>query len=215
MSQTVYSFIDESPSLSDADFFFCIGIISTEDKTNITLRKIIKKARTRTVKKKLKNAPELKFNISDEKTRTYVLKELAKQNIEIIVLVVNKDGQKIADTPKNYALVVGNAVTEVVHHHPVVIVTVDRKYTNTEQAQEFMSECSQIVVQNSPKNKSTSVAFETPTDSKSDSLIQLADFVAGAFNQKYNHNNKQFVEILEKKITTEKVVKWKALKKNS
>jgi len=49
----VYGFLDESPSLNDQSFFFCVDIISTSEKTNKHLQNIIKRARKKIVKKQI------------------------------------------------------------------------------------------------------------------------------------------------------------------
>ena len=73
----VYGFLDESPSFRDEAFFFCIDILSTSEKTNKRLQGILRRARKRVVKKKLRSLSEIKFNNSDERRRKFILSEIA------------------------------------------------------------------------------------------------------------------------------------------
>lgn len=210
-SSIVYGFLDESPSLSDKDYFFCVDIITSEEKVNNNLHKIIKKAREKIIKKKLKNIQEIKFHTSDEKTRIYILSELAKQDVEIFVLVADKEGRKVEDTPRNYAIVVGVTVAELLKFHPRLSLTVDKKYTNPKQQEEFIKESDKTIFKFGPKN--ISLIFNNPADSEREKTLQLADFVVGAFNSKYNQRDAHYTEIIKEKIKSEKIVKWVKIKR--
>ena len=109
-SNLVYGFLDESPSLNDKTFFFCVDILSTSDRINKKLRNILKKTRKRIIKKKLKSVPELKFHTSDEKTRVFVLSQIAQHDVKIVVLVVDKEGRRVEDNPSNYGMVIGTTL---------------------------------------------------------------------------------------------------------
>lgn len=206
-----YGFLDESPALSDQELFFCIDIIATDDKTNKHLRNIIKRARKRTVKKKLKSVSEIKFHGSDERTRIYVLKEIVKQKVKIVVVVIDKEKRVIKDTPLNYGISVGAAIAESLYVYPVLNLTLDKKFTKEGQEAELLKYAQETVEKLAPKNKS--VVFNPPKDSKQDSLLQLADFVAGAMQAKYNNKDVHYAEIIKGEIVVEKVVKWTRLKK--
>lgn len=210
-NNTVFGFLDESPSLSDETFFFCIDIVSTNEKTNKKLRKILKHARQKIVKKKLKQLSELKFYNSDEKTRSYILLQLAKSDVEIVVLILDKGERKIADTPENYGIVVGTAITALLKLHSSLNLTIDKKFTNPKNQSDFFNYCQKTI--NKLKTKNSNVFFNPPIDSTKDSNIQLADFVAGAFNAKYNKNEAKYVQIIKTKVKIEKIVKWADTKK--
>jgi len=207
----VYGFLDESPSLHDKTFFFCVDIVSTTKKTNKKLQKILKKARKRIVKKKLKSVSELKFYHSNEKTRFFILSELAKQDVEIVVLIIDKQKRRIKDTPSNYGIVVGAAVAELLSIHPALSLTVDKKYTSKNQQKEFQQASQETI--NKLVIKRASVFFNPPVDSQKESVVQLADFVAGAFHFKYNRQDDHYAKIIKNKIKIEKVMKWTELKK--
>lgn len=209
--QLVYGFLDESSSLHDKAFFFCVDIISTSEKTNKQLQNILRKARRKIVKKKLKSLTELKFYNSDEKTRVFVLTELAKQDVSIFALTVDKEGRRVDDTPENYGMVVGATIAELLEKFPSLSLTVDKKYTSLKQQDEFLQTSQETINKIGPKG--SFVSFNPPADSRRDSLVQLADFVAGAMNFKYNQQDSHYAEIIEKKTVVDKVEKWTELKK--
>lgn len=212
MSQSLaYGFLDESPNLSDKEIFFCVDIISTTEKTNKSLQTIIKRARKRIVKKKLKSLYELKFHVSDEKTREYVLKEIAKHDVKIVAFAVDKEGRRVEDTPENYGIVVGATVAEYLSVYPSLSLTFDKKYTSKKQQEEFVKTSQETVHKLAVQG--AQIFYNTPADSNKDSVVQLADFVAGALNVKYNQQNSHYIDIIKEKIVVEKIVKWTELKK--
>lgn len=210
-NQITYGFLDESPSLSDSQLFFCVDIISTAEKTNERLQNIIKRARKKMKNKKLKSLSEIKFNNSEESIRVFVLSEIAKADIEIVAVAIDKEKRRIKDTPQNYGIVVGAAVAEAAILHPLLNLTVDKKFTSQKQEKEFIIEAQQATQILS--KGSINVSFNPPTDSKKESNLQLADFVAGALNFKYNNKDDHYVEIVKDKIKVEKVLLWTEIKK--
>ncbi len=211
VNNIVFGFLDESPSLSDDTFFFCVDIVSTSEKINKNLQKILKNARHKIVKKKLKQLSELKFYNSDEKTKMYILSQIAKCDVEIVVLILDKDRRKIIDTPENYGIVVGVAIVEFLKLHSSLSLTIDKKFTNLNQQNDFLQNCQNVINKLSPKGKN--VFFNPPIDSRKESNVQLADFVAGAFNAKYNKQEARYWEVIKNIIKIEKVVKWTEIKK--
>lgn len=207
----VYGFLDESPNLSDSAYFFCVDIISTSERTNKALQNIIKRARRKTVKKQIRQLSEIKFHNSDEKTRKYILTEIAKVNIRIIVLVIDKEGRAIKDTPLNYGIAIGSTVAELLSLYPVLNITMDKKFSSIKEETESLKVTQEVIEELAPKNKN--IVFNPPTDSKKEPLLQLADFVAGAMNSKYNNKDNHYAEIIEKRVIKEKKVKWASLKK--
>lgn len=207
----VYGFLDESPNLSDSAYFFCVDIISTSEKTNKVLQNIVKRARKKTVKKQISQLSEVKFHNSDEKTRQYILAEIAKANVEIIVLVIDKEGRTVKDSPLNYGIAVGTTIAEFLSLYPTLNITMDKKFASFKEETESLKVTQEVVEELAPKNKS--IVFNPPADSKKEPLLQLADFVVGAMNSKYNNKDSHYAEIIEKRVVKEKTVKWTSLKK--
>ena len=184
---------------------------STSDKTNKQLQNITKRARKRIVKKKLKSLSEIKFHDSDERTRVYVLKEIAKHDLKIVAVVIDKEGRMVRDSPLNYGIAVGATIAEMLSVYPVLNLTLDKKFTKEKQETEFLKYAQETVEKLAPKNKS--VVFNPPKDSKQDSLLQLVDFVAGAMQAKYNSKDIHYVDVIKDKVVVEKMIKWTMLKK--
>lgn len=207
-----YGFLDESPSLSDNTLFFCVDIVSTSDKTNKKLQNIIKRARKKIVKKSLKSTKELKFHTSDEKTRVYVLSQIAKEDVTIVAIAVDKEGRRVKDTPKNYGTIVGAAIAETATLFPALNLTVDKKFPSA-QEREFIFEAQRAAQLLAKKKTGLNLSLNAPVDSETESRVQLADFVAGALNVKYNSGDDHYVEIVKSKIKIEKVLKWTEIKK--
>lgn len=206
----VYGFLDESPGITDANYFFCVDIVIDTEKANKKLAKILQLARNKAGKKS-KDTSELKFNNTDEKTRIFILSEIAKTNLGIVVLILDKDGRKVEDNPLNYGVAVGTAITESLSIYPNLVLTVDKKYKNGKDFQEFEKIVKNILDKLSPQN--SKVFLETPMESKNSPGIQIADFVAGSFNSKYNRDNNHYVEILRGNIKKEVIAKWAETKK--
>ena len=201
----VYGFLDESPNLADEKYFFCVDIIVDSQKSSHQLKNIIRKARKR-LGKKPKNISELKFNNSEEKTRIFILSEISKSDLGIVVLILDKNGRKIEDNPTNYGIAIGTAICECLLFYPHLNLTVDKKYKIGKCYQKYLETVNKVVKKLSLKN--SNLILELPAESENNPGIQIADFVAGAFNAKYNHNNNHYVEILKKKIKAETVTKW-------
>lgn len=210
-NDVVYGFLDESPALSDNVLFFCINILSTSNRPNKQLQNIVKRARKRIVKKSLKSLREIKFHASDKKTKYYILQEIAKQDVKIIAIIVDKENRKIKDSPLNYGIIVGFTIAKQLSIYPILNITMDKKFTNSEQETEFLRVVQKTVEIFAPKNKN--VVFNPPVDSKKNVLIQLADFVVGALQAKYNNQDLRYAEIIKKNIVLEKIIKWTEVKK--
>jgi len=211
MKKLAYGFLDESPNLSDKNLYFCVDIISTSEETKRKLQKIIKKARRKVVKKKSKPIPEIKFYNSSKKIRTFILSELIKHDVEIIVVIIDKKGRRVKDTPENYGIVVGATIAEYLSTYSSLNLTVDKKFTNSQQQKDFLHSA-QKTIDKLYKGKS-SIFFNPPVDSQKDNIVKLADFVAGAFNAKYNKKDDSYVEIIKDKVKIEKKKSWTVLKK--
>lgn len=210
-TQLVYGFLDESPSLSDKNYFFCVGVLSTHEKKNKQLAGILKDARRRVIKKRLKSLAELKFHTSNERIKTFVLSRIVKQDVKLAAFVVDKEGRRVTDNPINYGLVIGAAIAEFSLICPALSLVVDKRYTSTKEEQEFARVCQETINLLAPSG--VSIFFNPPRDSMAESLLQLADFIAGAMNSKYNQKTGRYVDLIQDRLVIEKVVKWTDLKR--
>src|SRR3989338_1001967 len=124
-----YTLIDESGRLTDpGDKILIFAALVTENLSE--LEKIIIRARKRNPKKgkrRKERLSELKFSLTGDNTRLFVLKELAKQKISVYSLVIDKGGRKITDDPSNYALLIGKMLKSPLSDYPQLThVLIDR-----------------------------------------------------------------------------------------
>ncbi len=208
MANMVYGYLDESPSLHDEAFFFSVTILIDEIALNKALTRIIKRAREKLPKKERKKFPELKFSNSSPKIRNYILEAIAKQPVKVVAMVVETKSRKVADIPENYGLIVGWSLVEAVELHPAITLTLDQKFVKDSDVVAMENTVTRIVFGNSPHV----LIRLTEGDSQENPMLQLADFVAGAFNYKYNRNDDSYWKLIEKVIEVEKVAKWLSLK---
>lgn len=196
------AFIDECPSLSDENIFFCVALVAHNKNIYKKIEKLFKKLR-RNLGKKKGQITEFKFHNSDSKTRSYIAQSIQKLNLEIFGLIIDKNKRKIADTPENYGLIIREllAMTNKKKHSLSVIL--DKRYTNTNQYESFKE-----VLFTGLKN---SYVVES-VDSQTNSGLQLADFVVGIFNQKYNQLNTDLWKQISSKIVKEVIKEWKEIK---
>ncbi len=198
-------FIDESGTLPDVtDKFIVMSALITAYPEQ--LARILSKFRKKTPKKgSRKNerlVPEFKFHYVGQLTRQSVLTEINRQNIRIYILVVDKMGRKIADTPTNYFKLVRTLIGLVLgQEQEVGQIILDSHFNVKVKSLELGS---------SLKSTFPDVKI-MQADSKIDSRIDLADFVAGAVLRKYNKQDLQFVDIFADQIKIERVIRWNGL----
>lgn len=204
-----YGFLDESPSLHDKAFFFCVGILLTSDPDEKHFKSIFKRVREKMLNRKFKKVPEIKFSKSTEQVRKRLFEAIAKLSIKVIIYVVDKKGRRVADTPENYGIVIGFSIVEVLKFYKTIILTVDKKFTNPKNQAEIEKIALKVVAR---KAKKGILDFKTHAESHKSSLLQIADFIAGAIQYKYNLNNAVYWSMIKHLIIEEKVADWLKMK---
>ncbi|MDO8570849.1 MAG: DUF3800 domain-containing protein [Candidatus Daviesbacteria bacterium] len=201
----VYGFLDESPNLQDKFAFFSVVIILSTNPDEKSYRSIFKKTRKNVLKKKQKEIPELKFANSTPQVRIKILKAIGKRSIKISAYILDKAGRRIPDTPENYGIVAGFAISEVLKKYPVIVLTFDKKYTKVKDQEEVERVTLKVVAKVLKKGV---LQFKEHGDSKANSILQMADFVAGAVSYKYNLNDKSYWELIKDLIEQENKESW-------
>lgn len=203
-----YVIIDESGRFADPKTKVIVFAgISTN--TLIGLDKIIPKARKKipskgTRKKELKLA-EIKFSKTGDKTKTTVFKEISKLGIEIFIIVIETRGRKVADNPENYAFLVSKLLSKVLRVNPgLKHVIIDKHFTWVRQRELFND-----LVQRRLRKK----LFIEHLDSQQNTIVSLADFVAGGIREYYQKNEERWSSIIKDRIVYERKVAWKELAK--
>ncbi len=204
-----YGFLDESPNLLSRSNFFSIIIILNTNPDEKVYRSIFKRTRKNVLRRKAKQVPELKFANSTLQVRNKVLRAISKRAIKISAFILNKEGRRIPDTPENYGIVAGFAVSEALKKHSVIVLTFDKKYTKLQDQEEVEKTALKMVAKVSKKGV---LQFKEHADSKTNSILQMADYVAGATSEKYNQSDESYWEIIKDLIEQESTESWIEIK---
>lgn len=197
---TIY--IDESGTLPDkADRLVVVAATSTTQPNKLINPK--KSARRLTESKKIS---EIKFYRSGDNTRIKFLKSLAKQDLEIFILCVEKEGRSIADTPENFALLCWLLLEEcqLFHREKIKDVIFDRHFHQSKDRNSFDSTLYRLL-----NRKDLTFIHE---DSQKIPQINTADMAAGSYLWFKKEKTSKFYEIIKAKIVSEKTVTWKQIK---
>lgn len=205
----IYGFLDESPNLKDKAFFFCVAIVLPDNPNPNHFQHIFKKIRRNELRKKKKNISEIKFANSSPQIKQRVLELIRKESISIYAFVVDRENRRVIDSPENYGIVVGFAASEVLKVCPTLILTPDKKYTRPGDIREFEKTTLEVI---GKVSREGALLFKEGVESETNSIIQMADFIAGALNFKYNREDEKYWEIVKDLIIEEKVESWTKLK---
>jgi len=200
MSAPAVAYVDESGRLADSHtrYVALVAVVAFHPRE---IRKVIRRASRsgKPVRLKRQGGREVKWWNASEKVRCRLLHHLAQKEVQIFWLVVDKEGEGIPDTPENYGLMFCELIEECLKYHPVLEVQLDMHFTTCRQREEF----DQFVMAR------TSVE-PSHIDSQQEAVIQVADFVSGAVRE-YFEGKSQFLEIIQPKVVSGKVVKWRQL----
>lgn len=196
-----HAFVDESGTLADPnDSLVVVGAIVTD--MPVGLEKVVRKIRER-LKRKGKpylNLGELKFSRASDAARKQTLHAIAQRDdLEIFVLVIEKNRQVIQDTPSHYAAILWFLISDILARYPNTHFLLDRRYTRADLRKHLEDEINKRAGQ---------VVRITHVDSGQDARLQLADFVAGAAAAKYQRGDATFWEILAPCVVQEKRITW-------
>ncbi len=202
-----YALIDESGRIYDPNDKILVFAVVIADNLS-ELEKIIIRARQRIPekgKRRRERLSEIKFSLTGDNTRLFILEELVKYHIKIYSLIIDKQGRKIQDDPENYAFLIEKVLKTAIRDNPKLNhILIDRHFTFITQREKF-----NLHMQKRYGNK----LFIEHVDSMQNPIITLADFVAGAIRFAYTKNNKRFIYCLRKRVIEEKIVKWTEIKK--
>lgn len=148
--------------------------------------------------------PEIKFSLAGDNTRLFILKELAKYQIRIYALIIDKQGRKIKDDPENYAFLIEEILKIAIRDNPKLNhILIDKHFTFITQRERFNLHL---------QRRFGSKLFIEHVDSLQNPIITLADFVAGAIRVAYVKQNFQFKDSIKNLIEKEEVTTWKKIK---
>lgn len=193
----VYVYIDESGTLPDPKdrviVVAAVGVISPSQAENLFKGKVWRR--------NLKHpGNEIKFYTAGEKTKLAALKEIAKKDFAIFILVVDKKGRKIPDNPENYATISWLLVEDVLDfYNNVVEVIFDKHFTSDEKIEEFNAILMGLL------NRHIKVKH---VDSKLNEGVNIADMIAGATFASETSKGNQFYNLIAEEVISVKRLNW-------
>jgi len=134
------------------------------------------------------------------------LTALVNLDIHIFVLILEKNGQKIPDTPENFAAICSLILRDCLDYYQdsSVSIVFDRHFHKASDREEFDKIIRGLI------NKSVIISH---VDSLVEPAVNTADMVAGSLLWKQTGKDDQFYKIIRPKIVEEKIVNWKQAKK--
>lgn len=194
-STIVHVGIDESGSLYAPTPFFILAAVVTENPE--PTRNLIRRAAFHSGKhigRFSKNPSELKWFTASQRIKQDVLERIAESDLELFGLVVQKEGRRIEDTAQNSAFLLCELLDLIWYEHPRLNVTIDRHFTAPSQ----LATMNTLIYRHLPESSEMALAH---VDSQYDSLVQLADFVAGSLSEFHRGQGAKF-QLIENKIRT-------------
>lgn len=195
-----YIFFDESGTLSDPnDSVIIIAAVSSTSPEQLV--QVTTQTRKQLRNRKI-DLQEIKFYRSGENTRKIFLTELAKTDVELFTLTIKKQGQRIADTPQNFALLCWLLLEECILFYDKKIseLVFDKHFHRKSDRDTFDSELQKL--------SGLKLNFKH-ADSLQDVRVNVADMVAGSTLWYQTGKDSSFYKIIEDKIISEKVLHWK------
>ena len=197
---TIY--IDESGTLPDVkDTVVIVAAVGTARPAD--LKRVTKTTR---IRQKTIITNEIKFYRSGEKTKTRFLTNLKKLKPDIFVLIVEKSGKSIADTPENFALLCWQLLEDCFAFYidGVKELVFDRH---------FHKDSDQLAFDKAILNLLGSTPIINHLDSLQNPEINAADMIAGAVLWAKTQKTDRFYKIIKDIILVEKTINWKEIKR--
>jgi len=196
-----FAFIDESGTVGaeTGTHFLIVAVICGDQARDIEIpvQRAQKKFGTSLA------SGEMKANSSREAVTLRLLKELAKEDIQILAIAVDQKAIVSAPNDKEdiYRIAVSRAVYHLVERWPRIQILLDQRYTNNQLRFELEKQIREEIVDLPQK-----VVLLRQLNSQAQRGLQAADFIAWAFFQKYEKSDCRFVDVLTPKIVQEEVI---------
>lgn len=177
-------FIDESGTLPDiADKYIVLAalVCLNPQGLNKILPKFRRKVPLKGSRRKERRSPEFKFHYVGDITRRKVLEEIISKNVKIYILIIDKIGRKIKDTPENYGKLAKSLIVTLFEKESPKEVYLDKHFgrkIDTDKLQSILNS------------------------------ISSADFMTGAVLRKFRVGDESYYRIISSKIVWEKIKKW-------
>ena len=195
----IYIFIDESGDLGlRGSKYFVLSALMVKDYS--FLDRIIKNMRRHKFKKELHKASEIKANKSSNELRRYMLEKLNEVEGARVLYSILEKKQLYSeylkdDKHKLYNYVAGNLAKKIVLDDVDVEVKIDKSKGKQILRDDFNEYFEKCLKEGSIINKATVYH----SNSQNWSGLQFADILAWACFQKFEHNNSEFIDLVQKK----------------
>ncbi|KYK36466.1 MAG: hypothetical protein AYK18_11605 [Theionarchaea archaeon DG-70] len=197
-----YLYLDESGDLgftNKSSKFYSLALYRTRFPKKIG--KVVKNIKNNIYKKKKKKMMELKFYGSDERTRKYLFRKISTENIDIYSFTVNKTRvykrfHEKRDIWNQY--ITSQLLLRIHVVGSTAKLTIDRFLS-----QKKIDEYNRYL----KKKLSRKIPFLKIKHESSDNnpCLQVADFIVGAFFQKYEHKKDQYCTIIKENTIIDEI----------
>lgn len=203
-----YIFLDESGELGfkeKSSKYFIITLLSCDEGEIYNLRRIMRKVRSKIIKKKMKKYPELKGNNSTDKIREDVLKRFTQTNSEIFVIILEKS--KVYEYLKSKKNKLYNYISNLILNEcsldsSHVCLIVDKSKTNRSLREDFDNYIRKNINQT---NQSCNLIIKHENSQK-EGCLQVLDFISWAIFRNYEYRDARFIDLVKDKIVIKKEV---------
>ena len=194
--------IDESGTLPDTlDQVIVVAAVGTNFPNQ--LNRLFNKSRKQL--KKSSNLSEIKFYTSGDRTKEIFFKHLVQEDVGIFVLIVDKKGRKIPDTPKHFALLCWLLLCEVANFYPEIKeIIFDRHFDQKQDLETFNNLLEELL--------DFQVTFRH-VDSRQTKEVNAADMIAGATLAHIRGRNSKFYEMFKEKVVSKIKINWPEAKR--
>ena len=195
-------FVDESGTLPDPkDRVIVVAAVGTDspERLDLLFKQLFKRGKLR------KLTGEIKFYTSGDKTKTAFFEKIAKEDLAIFVLTVEKMGRKIPDTPQHFAILCWLLLDDVLNlYQNVTSIIFDRHFSADDDIDRFNKTLTELM------NKKVVLKH---VKSNQERRVNVADMIAGAVLAKETGKTARFYELIEKEIISTKSLNWVEAKK--
>lgn len=201
----VHIAVDESGRLAAPTPYFALAGVITNNPDR--LKNLIRRVAFHSGKRlqRARHTPgEFKWHNVSQRFRQDVLNRLALTDVEIVTLVVRKQGRQIDDTPENNAVLVCALLQLCWNKYPNVALLLDKHFTSPAQ----VAMVNTLIYRQWPADGILSVQH---VDSQHAPIVQLADFVAGSVYSWYATGEGIF-RILVGKTIADRLADWVEIK---
>jgi hypothetical protein len=206
-------FVDESGDLGftkKATKFFIVAYLECDSpqRTGIEISRVLKQLHQKRRYSLARN--ELKFSRMDDYCRKYVLGKLAQSDVSLGVIImdktcVNNNLRKDPSLLYNWC-VVHNIMLSLLPNIAAgqkVHMVFDKSLPNwrIKEFNDYLENKASYLLFSEKKTSFSSEGISSEhLSSETEPCLQAADAVAGAYFQKYEHNNDEYVKIIEDKV---------------